>query len=65
MAALSGAECDVWLTPNLFLIQAVGYSVSLSAIGWVYFRSMGGRLALKSRPATNSHSRQDAKLPNS
>ena len=48
-------------TQNLFLVQAVGYVVFLGTIGFVYFRSMGGRLAFKPRPQTVSASpRQDA-----
>ena len=49
-------------TQNLFLVQAVGYVGFLVTIGFVYFRSMGGRVAFKANPAAKvtSNSRQDA-----
>ncbi len=51
-------------TQNLFLVQAVGYVGFLVTIGWVYFRSMGGKLAFqpstaKAATLSSSSSRQD------
>ena len=47
-------------TQNLFLVQAVAYVGFLGTIGWVYFSSMGGRLAFKAIAKSPSSPRPDA-----